>query len=134
MSKETGGDQQRYTDRLFQKWIGGGKISDRSALRLSGFSTLMMIPQMIILIFCFLYLAYWTQLEMIQTRTPFILIAPMLIFLCVCFWKAKKIQDSSALGNAEEVKRSYRQGIIYMWAFFMIFLIMTFAVLYYLLR
>ena len=107
--------------------------SDPAALRLSANTFCMSIAQTTIILICFVYLVTLGGLY-VEARMVSILIVPLMIFFIVGIMKAKKIQDLSAVGNTEEMKRLYRQGIMYIWVFFMIFSIMTFAILYYLLR
>jgi len=92
----------------------------------------MYMTQLVFVLICFVYLA--TQVDLIIKRWIFILIVPMMISLIISLMKAKKIENLSAQGNVEEMKRLYRQGMIYIWVFFMICLIMAFVISYYVLR
>jgi len=85
---------------------------------------------MVIVIICALYLV----LQVGRGEAwivGLVLFALMMVLGFVIVSKPKKIQEFSVSGKTEEMERLYRQGMKYVWASFMIFLIVTSALMYY---
>jgi len=132
MPERTSDDQRRSITRYFQNWSIRQGISDPVAMRLAILTNCMAIVQTIIAIMCGVYFAI--QMRPSESYTFLILVFLVILFGLIGISRARKIQKMSEIGETEEMKRLYRQGRTYICIFSMVYLIVTFGLLYYILN